>query len=55
MRKLTSDQFIYLFVIITFIMGAAGLSFSGDNQLLQCIFAISLIVSMLIASWKAEK
>lgn len=55
MRKLTSDQFIYLFVIITFIIGAAGLSFSGDNQLLQCIFAITLILSMLIASWKAEK
>ncbi len=54
MRKLTSDQFIYLFVIITFILGAAGLSLSGDNQLLQCVFAITLIASMLIATWKAE-
>jgi len=54
MRKLTSDQFIYLFVIITFTIGAAGLSFSGDNQLLQCIFAVTFIISMVIASYKSE-
>jgi hypothetical protein len=54
MRKLTSDQFIYLLVIITFVIGAAGLSLSGDNKLLQCVFGITLVVSMLIASWKGE-
>lgn len=55
MRKLTSDQFIYLFVIITFVIGAGGLLFGGDNELAQCIFAVTLVVSMIIANYTSEK